>query len=270
MLPLLTTRRGSKMPPESAIIAVRGNKRIIQSIKLCLISVQFLLITAVFSAQTFAAPPYKRGQHQDISLIRNAVENFLYSNTGNIPGQVIVNVGQIDRQLILPQCSYLEPFIPAGSRLWGKTSIGVRCDNQPDSWTIYVQAEISVMTHVLHLARPIAAGQMLTYEDIASQNVNLVQMPEGILTDAAQVIGKVATSNLSAGQPIRPQMLRAPYVILRGQSVNLVVQGRGFSIRSEGQALADAVEGQVVQVRNKSGKIITGLARINSIVEIQP
>ncbi|MBX3618143.1 MAG: flagellar basal body P-ring formation protein FlgA [Nitrosomonas sp.] len=231
---------------------------------------QFLLINAVFSAQTFAAPHNEHRQHQDISLIRNAVENFLYRNTENLPGQVSVNVGHVDKQLVLPQCSHLEPFIPAGNRLWGKTSIGVRCDNQPDSWTIYVQAEISVMTHVLHLVRPISVGQMLTYEDIAPQNVNLVQMPEGILTDAAQVVGKVATSNLSAGQPIRPQMLRAPYVILRGQTVNLVVQGRGFSIRSEGQALTDAAEGQVVQVRNKSGKIITGLARINSIVEIQP
>lgn len=270
MLPHLITRRDSELPAETAIIAAQGNKRIIQSIRLCLMSVQFLLIIAIFSAQTLAAPHSKRGQHQDISLIRNAVENFIHSNTGNLPGQVIVNVGQIDKQLILPQCSYLEPFIPAGSRLWGKTSIGVRCDSQPDSWTVYVQAEISVMTHVLHLARPIAAGQVLTYEDIAPQNVNLIHMPEGILTDAAQVIGKVATSNLSAGQPLRPQMLRAPYVILRGQTVNLVVQGRGFSVRSEGQALADAVEGQVVQVRNKSGKIITGLARINSIVEIQP
>jgi flagella basal body P-ring formation protein FlgA len=95
-------------------------------------------------------------------------------------------------------------------------------------------------------------------------------MPDGILTDADQIVGKVAATNLPAGQPIRPQMLRAPYVIVRGQTVNLVVQGRGFSIRSEGQALANAAEGQVIQVRNKSGRILSGLARANSIVEIQP
>lgn len=65
-------------------------------------------------------------------------------------------------------------------------------------------------------------------------------------------------------------MLRAPYVIQRGQKVNLVVKGRGFSISSEGNALTDAAENQVVQVRNKSGRIMSGLARTNSIVEIQP
>ena len=126
------------------------------------------------------------------------------------------------------------------------------------------------MANVLQVARPVSTGQTLAYEDITLQNVNLTQMPDGLFNDATQVIGKIATTNLTAGQPLRPQMLRAPYVVLRGQKVSLVVQGRGFSISSEGQALADAAEGQVVQVRNKSGRITSGIARINSVVEIQP
>jgi flagella basal body P-ring formation protein FlgA len=224
----------------------------------------------VSSIPAFASQHKTIVQHQDIALIKRAIEDFLYNNTATLSGQVIVNVGQIDRHLALPQCPHLEPFAPTGGRLWGKTSIGVRCDSEVAKWTIYVQIEIIVMADVLHIARPVAIGQTLAYEDIAPQNVNLAQMPEGIFTDVAQVIGKVATTNLTAGQPLRPQMLRAPYVVLRGQTVNLVVQGRGFSVRSEGQALADAAEGQVVQVRNKSGRIMSGLARINSIVEIQP
>ena len=222
------------------------------------------------SIPAFAAQHKTTPQYQEIALIKTAIEDFLYKNTATLSGQVIVNVGQIDRHLTLPKCPHLEPFVPTGGRLWGKTSIGVRCDSQAATWTIYVQTEIIVMANVLHIARPVSIGQTLAYEDIAPQNVNLTQMPEGIFTEVAQVIGKVATTNLTAGQPLRPQMLRAPYVVIRGQTVNLVVQGRGFSIRSEGQALADATEGQVVQVRNKSGRIMSGLARINSIVEIQP
>ena len=160
--------------------------------------------------------------------------------------------------------------MPAGGRLWGRTSVGVRCNSAPTGWTISVQAEVNVMVNILHAARPISTGQTLTYEDITPQNVNVTQMPDGITTDPAKVVGKVATTNISAGQPLRSQMLRAPHAILRGQKVNLVVQGKGFSVSSEGQALNDAAEGQVVQVRNKSGRIITGIARINSIVEIQP
>lgn len=230
----------------------------------------FLLAFTTFPFPLLASQHKTISQHQEISLIKNAVENFIYSNTANLPGQIIANVDKIDKHLSLPKCPELEPFLPTGSRLWGKTSVGVRCNSQFATWTIYVQAEVNVMTSVLHVARPISTGQTLTHEDITLQNVNLTQMPDGIFTNAAQAIGKVATTNLTAGQPLRPQMLRAPYVILRGQKVTLVAQGRGFSVSSEGQALVDAAEGQVIQVRNKSGRIISGIARINSIVEIQP
>ncbi len=236
--------------------------------------IRYLVLRLCLSALTIFSFPLLASQpplqHQDISLIKNAVENFIYSNTATLSGQVIANVDKIDKHLSLPKCPELEPFVPTGSRLWGKTSVGVRCNSQFATWTIYVQAEVNVMANVLHIARPVSTGQALSYEDITLQNVNLTQMPDGIFTNAAQVIGKVATTNLTAGQPLRPQMLRAPYVILRGQKVNLIVQGRGFSISSEGQALADAAEGQVVQARNKSGRIINGIARNNSIVEIQP
>ncbi|MBY0475036.1 MAG: flagellar basal body P-ring formation protein FlgA [Nitrosomonas sp.] len=232
---------------------------------LCLFMLALVFFTPALASRHKTVLP-----NQEIPLINNAIENFLYNNTANLPGQVIVNVGQIDKHLVLPKCPQLEPFIPAGNRLWGKTSIGVRCNSELAIWTIYVQAEINVMSDVLHTTRPIATGQIITYEDIAPQNTNLTQLPEGILTDVALIVGKVAATNLPAGQPLRPQMLRAPHVILRGQTVNLVVQGRGFNIQSEGQALADAADGQVIQVRNKSGRIISGLARPNSIVEIRP
>lgn len=231
-----------------------------------------LLILYLFSeaalaqaSQSGTTPGY-----QDIAQIKYSVENFIYSNTSNLPGQVVVNVDKIDRNLNLPQCPNLEPFMPTGGRLWGRTSVGVRCNNPNATWTIYVQAEVAVMTDVLHTAHPISVGQTITPDSIVLQNANLTQMPDGILTNPNQVIGKIAASNLSAGQPIRPQMLRAPYVILRGQKVSLVVKGKGFSVSSEGQALADAADGQIVQVRNKYGKILSGLARTNSIVEIQP
>lgn len=235
-----------------------------------LVLILCLLKLSLSSSFLLASQHKTAPQHQDISLIKNAVENFIYTNTTTLPGQVTANLDKMDPHLNLPKCPELELFIPTGGRLWGKTSVGVRCNSQFASWTIYIQVEVNVMANVLHIIRPVSTGQTLTYEDITLQSTNLTQMPEGIFTSTDQVIGKVATTNLSVGQPLRQQMLRAPYVISRGQKVNLVIQGRGFSISSEGLALTDAAEGQIVQVRNKSGRIISGIARINSIVEVQP
>lgn len=206
-------------------------------------------------------------RYQEIVLIQSAVEDFVYRNITNASGQVIVTVDKIDAHMTLPVCRKLEPFVPTGSRLWGKTSVGVRCHGEA-AWTIYVQADIKVMADVLHIARPVSKGKSIDIEDVTPQNVNLAQMPEGIYTDTVQVIGKIANNNLLAGQPLRSQMLRAPYVILRGQKVSIIAKGRGFSVSSEGQALSDAAEGQVVQIRNPSGRVISGIARENSIVEV--
>ncbi|MBX3628528.1 MAG: flagellar basal body P-ring formation protein FlgA [Nitrosomonas sp.] len=208
-------------------------------------------------------------QYQDIALIQNAVKDFIYSHTVSPNAAVQVEVGQIDNRITLPKCARLEPFIPPGSRLWGKTSVGVRCDGE-SGWTIYVPAEVRIMANVLYVARPVARDQTIGFDDLSLQVVNLAQFPEGIFTEYSQAVGKIAAVNITAGQPMRPNMVRAPFVILRGQNVKLTVVGRGFSVSSEGQALSDASDGQVLQVRNTVGRIISGLARHNGIVEVQP
>ena len=83
-------------------------------------------------------------------------------------------------------------------------------------------------------------------------------------------IGKVLRYGIAAGQVLRENMLRAPYSITQGQVVQLVVQGGNFSIRSEGIALNNAGEGQTVQVRTSSGRVISGIAGTGGVVEIEP
>ncbi len=208
-------------------------------------------------------------KYQDISLIQNAVKDFIDSHAISSGGIVQVEVGQIDNRITLPKCTHLEPFMPPGNRLWGKTSVGVRCGGEL-GWTIYVPAEIRIMTNVLYVVRPIARDQTIGFDDVSLQMVNLTQFPEGVLTEHSQAVGKVAAVNITAGQPVRSNMIRAPFIILRGQNVKLTVMGRGFSVSSEGLALSDASDGQVLQVRNPAGHIISGLARQSGIVEVRP
>lgn len=228
----------------------------------------FLLLAGFFILKS-AAANQKSAEFQQMPVLLKTVETFVYDQTKELPGQVIVNPGKIDNRISLPDCPELEPFIPTGGRLWGNSSVGVRCNSQT-SWTIYVQVDVQVMANVVHVARPLSQGRPLTAEDVTLKNVNLTQMPEGIFTDPSQVIGKISNFSLSAGQPIRQHSLRLPPIILRGQKVTLHVKGRGFNVSSEGHALADAAEGQVVQVRNHSGRIISGIALPDATVNVHP
>ena len=75
--------------------------------------------------------------------------------------------------------------------------------------------------------------------------------------------------SIAAGQVLRDDMLRPPYSVTQGQIVQTTIRGKGFSILGEGVAMSNASEGQTVQVRTGSGRMISGIAR-NGVVEIPP
>ena len=43
------------------------------------------------------------------------------------PLRMEVAIGALDARLRLAPCSHVEPYIPVGSRLWGRTRLGLRC-----------------------------------------------------------------------------------------------------------------------------------------------
>jgi flagella basal body P-ring formation protein FlgA len=59
-------------------------------------------------------------------------------------------------------------------------------------------------------------------------------------------------------------------VVTQGQTVQLYSNGNGIQLRTEGQALNNAAEGQPAQVKVASGQVISGIARGSGIVEVRP
>lgn len=213
------------------------------------------------------APALTSASEQETDAIRKTVESFVRLNTTDLPGRVSLSVGAVDPRLRLPACSHMEVFVPAGSRLWGNATVGVRCP-APTPWTIYVPVTIRVVAQVAVAARPLPAGQTLGETDILMQEGDLSQLPPGIILDRLQIAGKTLISGIASGQAFRSDMLRAPQAIQQGQTVKIVAKGNGFQVSSEGKALANAAIGQVISVRTQSGQIINGIARPNGVVEV--
>ena len=204
---------------------------------------------------------------QDHTQISNIVDAFVQQQTATLPGNVSYKINGIDQRITLSECARLEAFLPAGSQLIGKTSVGVRCIEK-GGWSIFIPVLIKVSINLLVSTRQLPLGHTLQKGDIASQTMEISQA--GGFTDPKQVLGKVLRYGIAAGQVLREDMLRAPYSITQGQVVQLVVQGGNFSIRSEGVALNNAGEGQTVQVRTSSGRVISGVAGAGGVVEIKP
>ncbi len=225
------------------------------------------LCLVIFATHLFCVSPVVAAAQQSHAKIREAALTYAQAQTRTLPGKVRIKVEEIDRRIVLPACTPLEAFLPGGSRLMGKTNIGVRCNAKP-GWSIFVQASIKVSTDLLVANRPLAQNTVLTANDFSLQKGELGQ--PGILTDPAQAIGKTLKFGIGAGQVIRQNMLRAPYVVTQGHSAEVQVRSKHFSVRSSGQALNNAAEGQRVRIRMASGQVISGIAAMDGSVEVQP
>lgn len=218
-----------------------------------------LLLLVLCSLPASASAP------QSHSAIRDTALEFVRSQTQGMPGKVSIQVADIDKRIVLPSCPKLEAFLPAGAQLNGKSSVGVRCTS-PKGWSVFVSVTVKVSVNLLTANNTLQQGQVVRAEDLGSLTSETLQA--GTLSDPAQAIGKVMKFGVGRGQLLRQDMLRDPYTVTQGQTVQLQVEGQGFRIRSEGKALNNASEGQTASARTASGQSLSGTVK-NGIIEIQ-
>jgi flagella basal body P-ring formation protein FlgA len=203
----------------------------------------------------------------DSSEIRRAVDEFLRSQIKGLPGTASYSIGTIDADRLAGTCDGFDVSMGNGARPWGKTQVAVRC--RGGTWNLWVPVQIRVVAEYLVIARPINAGHRLTDSDIRAQMGELSDLPNGVLMNKEQAIGRSAIAALAAGRPLRADMLRQPTVVQQGQSVKIIGTGSGFEVTNEGRALSNAVVGQVTQVRLNSGQILSGVVRADGTIEIR-
>jgi flagella basal body P-ring formation protein FlgA len=224
------------------------------------------LFVVIFFALTVYAPSVWPDEKVDHAQINKVAMEFIQAKTLGMPGKVTIKVDDIDPRISLPACSQLEAFSPAGSSILGKTSVGIRC-NEKNGWSLFMSVSITTTMNMLVSSKPMQQGQIVHNGDYAIQSGEISQ--PGIITDESQILGKVMKFSIGAGQLLKQDMFRPPYVVTQGQSVQLFTEGQGFKLRTEGVAMNNAAAGQPAQVKVTSGQIISGTAKSNGIVEIQ-
>ena len=226
----------------------------------------FLFFTVVCAAP-FASAQHQTAARQNLPALRAVVEHYLQTQTAGLPGQVTVKVGNVDPRTSLAACPAPEAFQQPGARAWGKTTIGVRC-TAPSPWTVYIQATVNVVADYVAAAVPLAQGQAVEASQLVMMKGDIAAMPNGIITDMAQAIGRTPTASLQAGTPLRLDTLKSKPVVQQGQAVRVVSKGSNFSVSTEAKAINNAGEGQVAQARTQSGIVVSGTARSGGLIEI--
>ncbi|QTD90004.1 flagellar basal body P-ring formation chaperone FlgA [Burkholderia anthina] len=221
---------------------------------------------AAAPAPAAAAHPAPLPGQQDPEAIRRTALAFLQQQIAGLPGKTTATVAPAFPRG-LAACTTLEPFLPTGARLWGRTTVGVRCAGERP-WTVYLQAKVTVQATYYVAARQITPGEPLTAADLVARDGDLTVLPLAVITDPAQAVGATALARISAGLPLRQDMLKSAASVSAGQTVRVVAAGPGFTISAEGSVLANAAPGQSVRVRMAAGQIVTAIVKDAGTVEI--
>lgn len=198
-----------------------------------------------------------------------AAQAFVVAATQPYGDAVKVTVHAPAAGVKLPPCFRHEIFVPADTRLWGKSRVGVKC-HQPGGWTAYLAVTVSVSGRYLVSARKINRGQIMTAGDFEPRVGELTELPASVLTDPQRVLGQRAKVSLAARQALRADHLQQTPVIRQGDRVRVVARGSGFSAAAEGVALNNAGAGEPIKVRIANGKTLHGIARQAGEVELPP
>ena len=228
-----------------------------------------LLLTLLTCAQASAqnAVTQTAPARQDPALAKHVASEFLKEVTSSLPGEVRIQIADLDTRQNLAACDELRAFMPPGAKTIGKTNVGLRC-SAPKNWQIYLGAQIQVFTEYLVAAHPLTAGQTVTLADISKVRGDISVLPSGYMLSEEQASGKTMGTSIQAGTPLRADQLRNATVIQQGQAVRIQAGGNGFRITTDGQALNNAADGQTARAKLNNGQTVSGIARAGGIIEI--
>jgi len=180
--------------------------------------------------------------------------------------RIEINLGQVlEERASRAPCSP-EVFVPPGTRLWGKTYIGLRCPGKP--WQVRVPVEVALYAPVPMLLRPMPAGTTLQESDWTMSEINLAAWSRAVVTDERKLAGAQISRALRAGEPISPDSLQSRFRLGTGDPVQVVLVGQGFTIKASGKVMHPTAPGQSTRVQLDSGRTVAGTMRDDREIEV--
>lgn len=228
------------------------------------------LVCAALLTAVLAAPSAWAQDATELSKITQSwIDNSLRSGTASDwPLRMEIEVGELDPRLRLAPCARVEPYLPAGSRLWGRTRLGLRCAEGATRWNVFLPVTVKAFGPAWVLTGNVSSGAILAEGDAVQSEVDWAADRTSVLADPALWVGQVAARPLQAGQALRQAMVRAPKLFQAGAQVRVSAQGVGYAVSAGGQALSAGSSGQTVRVRMDNGKVISGIVSDDGTITV--
>ena len=170
--------------------------------------------------------------------------------------RVEVELGQLDPRLKLAPCDKVRAYVPTGSPLWGRSRVGLRCEQGTARWNVFWPVTVKVFGQALVAVVPLRPGALVNAADLRVAEVDLAANPSPAVVNLTDIVGRAVARNIEPGQSIRQEDIRLRRWFAAGDPVRVTVKGSGFQISSEGTALTPGDEGRCARVRTDNGRVV--------------
>jgi flagella basal body P-ring formation protein FlgA len=117
--------------------------------------------------------------------------------------------------------------------------------------SFWVNADIILRTDAWVAAKDILPGKIVESSDFVKQWTPIQDLRAIYIRTLDEVMGKTARHRISAGDLIVREAFAEPFLIKRGETVQLRLQREGIMLNSQARAEEDGKLGQMIRVRNQ-------------------
>ncbi len=205
-------------------------------------------------------------------MIRDAVaariKKDLLSDKLNL--EVVLDMRNVDITLPTntPPDVELENFLYDGgnktfrAEMTGKTPRG--------AYTVPIKGHVLIKRSVPVLARRLESGTTIGESDLDWMQVPEERLTAEIVTDPKHLIGREVRRDVQEGVLLRAHDVMPQRLVQRGSLVTLKVETPFILITSQGKALQDGGEGDVIRVTNtQSNRTVEGVVTAPGVVEVR-
>ena len=114
----------------------------------------------------------------------------------------------------------------------------------------WIAAETTVHADAWTAVKKIQPGQMVEAGDFVKRSTSIKDLRTTYVRTLDEVVGKIARRSFSPGDLIVREAFADPFLIKRGETVQIRLQRNGVMLTSQARAEQDGRLGQMIQVRN--------------------
>lgn len=218
-----------------------------------------MCLAALLAFQTNVYAAQGDEDHERIRSLAEAYARELAREIAPAHATIRAEAARLDPRLRLPACPVSPQTFRQVESFGGRTTVGVRCPATP-GWSLYVPVRTQIIADVVVLSAPVGRGTALSADTLRLDARDIASLSTGYLTTLADAEGKLLRRPVTIGTVLTPALLERPRLVHRGDRVRIRAADETLAVTSEGEALADAAEGDRLKVRNvHSGLVIEGV-----------